>query len=73
MMRSGRIRRVLRTNSRIEMAPSPWRLGGRASNLPTCSCGRFNSAASSTVIMRSLEGIKEPKILSKVVLDQLKG
>jgi hypothetical protein len=53
MIRSGRMRRQLRTRSRIVIWPSPSRFGGRVSSRTTCGCCNCNSAASSQVTMRS--------------------
>ena len=57
MMRSGRMRRQLRTRSRIVIWPSPSRFGGRVSGRTVCGCCGCNSAASSQVMMRSSSSI----------------
>ena len=58
MIRSGRIRRALRTRSVAVMAPLPSMFGGRVSSRTTWSCCNCNSAASSIVTMRSVLGMK---------------
>ena len=68
IMRSGRIRRQFFTRSRIVTAPLPSMFGGRASRRTTCGCWRRSSAASSTVIMRSLCGMYPESRLRSVVL-----
>ena len=70
MMRSGRIRRALRTRSRVVMAPLPSIFGGRVSSRTTCSCCICNSAASSIVITRSSLGMKLESVFKSVVLPQ---
>jgi hypothetical protein len=55
-MRSGRMRRALRTRSRMVMAPRPSMLGGRASSGSRGLVVRRSSAASSMVTMRSSSG-----------------
>ncbi len=70
MIRSGRIRRQLRTSSRMLMAPWPSRLGGRVSSLTTCGCCSCSSAASSQVITRSVGSMKAVMVLSRVVLPE---
>src|SRR5712692_8851552 len=69
-MRSGRMRRQLRTRSRIEMAPLPSTFCGFDSRLITCTCLSRSSAASSHVTMRSLAGMKPDNTLSSVVLPE---
>ena len=68
MMRSGRIRRALRTRSRISIAPLPSTLGGRDSRRITCFCRSCSSAESSTVTILSSAGMKLDRMLSRVVL-----
>ena len=68
MMRSGRMRRALRTRSRIVTSPLLSMLGGRASNRITCCWRSWSSTASSMVTMRSLAGTKDDRTLSSVVL-----
>ena len=68
MMRSGRMRRELRTSSRIGIAPRPSMLGGRDSSVTTCSWRSWSSAASSMVTMRSSLGMNDESTLSVVVL-----
>ena len=67
-MRSGRIRRQLRTRSRMVTSPRPSMFGGRASSVSTCSWWSWSSLASSTVTMRSSEGMNEDSTLRVVVL-----
>ena len=67
-MRSGRIRRLLRTRSRCVTAPRPSMLGGRVSSRTTCGCCSCSSAESSIVTMRSCSGMKPESRLSSVVL-----
>ncbi len=57
MIRSGRMRRALRTRSRMVTSPSPSMLAGRVSMRTTCGCCNFNSAESSMVATRSFPGI----------------
>ena len=38
MIRSGRMRRALRTRSRVVTSPTPSALFGRVSSRPTCGC-----------------------------------
>ena len=68
MMRSGRMRRELRTRSRMVIRPLPSTLGGRDSSRMTWLCWSWSSAASSTVMMRSPSGIRPESALSRVVL-----
>ena len=68
MMRSGRMRRQLRTRSRWVTSPRPSMLGGRDSRRTTWSCLSCSSAASSTVTMRSSWGMNPDRQLSMVVL-----
>ena len=70
MIRSGRMRRELRTSSRMGMAPLPSMLGGRDSSVMTCSWRSWSSAASSMVTMRSSLGMKDERMLSIVVLPE---
>ena len=70
MMRSGRMRRQLRTRSRMVTWPSPSRLGGRVSRRTTCGCCSCNSAASSQVMMRSSSSMNWVRQLSSVVLPE---
>src|SRR3954447_13202828 len=48
-IRSGRMRRELRTRSRIVIAPLPSMFGGRDSSRTTCSCCSWRSTAASLV------------------------
>src|SRR5262245_30316875 len=68
MIRSGRIRRELRTSSRIRISPWPSMFGGRASSGITCCCWSWSSAASSIVTIRSTPGMKADIAFSVVVL-----
>ena len=68
MMRSGRMRRALRTSSRILISPLPSMFAGRDSSVITCSCWSCSSAASSIVTMRSSSGMNAETALSVVVL-----
>ena len=70
MMRSGRIRRALRTRSVAVIAPLPSMFGGRVSSRTTWSCCSCNSAASSIVTMRSVLEMKLDSVLSSVVLPE---
>src|SRR5262249_42648808 len=70
MIRSGRIRRQLRTRSRMVTWPSPSRFGGRVSRRTTCGCCSCSSAASSQVMTRSSWSMKRVSVLSKVVLPE---
>lgn len=67
MMRSGRIRRELRTRSRMVIWPLPSMLGGLDSRRMTCSCWSWSSAESSMVMMRSRGGIRPERALRRVV------
>ena len=67
MIRSGRIRRELRTRSRMVIEPLPSAFGGRVSSRTTCSWPRESSAASSTVTIRSRAGTNWDSALSRVV------
>ncbi|MBM2829156.1 MAG: hypothetical protein HW408_1688, partial [Actinobacteria bacterium] len=67
MIRSGRIRRALRTRSRCVTVPFPSMLEGRVSSRTVCSCCRISSAASSTVMIRSSSGIEADRMFRKVV------
>ncbi len=67
-IRSGRIRRVLRTRSRMVISPRPSMLGGRASRASTWSWLSWSSLASSTVTIRSSAGMNDDSTLSIVVL-----
>ena len=67
-MRSGRIRKALRTRSRIVTSPRPSMLGGRDSMRTTWGCCSRSSAASSMVMMRSSSGMKLDSTFSVVVL-----
>jgi hypothetical protein len=69
-MRSGRMRSVLRTSSRIGTSPRPSALAGRASRVTTWGCCSCSSAASSTVMMRSCSGMNRDSTLSRVVLPE---
>ena len=70
MMRSGRMRRALRTSSRMVISPRPSMFGGRASSVTTCSWRSCSSAASSMVTMRSSLGMNDESTLSRVVLPE---
>ena len=70
MMRSGRMRRALRTRSRWVTSPRPSRLGGRVSSRTTCGCCNCSSAASSTVTMRSPGSIRRDMAFISVVLPE---
>ena len=70
IIRSGRIRSVLRTSSRAVTSPLPSRLGGRVSSRTTCGCCSDSSAESSIVTMRSSSGTKLDRQLSIVVLPE---
>ena len=70
MMRSGRIRRALRRQSRWVTAPRPSTLAGRLSMRPTCSCCSCNSAVSSMVRMRSELSMNEDSAFSVVVFPE---
>src|SRR5581483_1782452 len=67
-IRSGRIRSVLRTRSRMRTSPLPSMLGGRASSASTWSWWSWSSLASSTVTMRSSWGMNDDSTLRAVVL-----
>ena len=69
-IRSGRIRKELRTKSRKVTSPLPSILAGRVSKRNTCGSWSCNSAESSRVMMRSLFGIKLDMAFSKVVLPE---
>ncbi len=68
MIRSGRMRRLLRTRSRIVTSPLPSTLAGRASSEITCGCWSWSSAASSIVTIRSRSRIAADSAFSSVVL-----
>ena len=70
MIRSGRIRKALRTRSVAVMAPLPSMLAGRVSSRTTWSCCNCNSAASSMVTMRSVLGMKLDSVFKSVVLPE---
>ena len=70
MIRSGRMRRALRTSSRIGIAPLPSMLGGRDSRVTTCSWRSWSSAASSIVTIRSSFGMNDERTLRVVVLPE---
>ena len=70
MMRSGRMRSVLMTRSRIVMRPCPSTFAGRASRRQRFSCESFSSAESSTVMMRSFSGMNCERMFSRVVLPE---
>ena len=67
-MRSGRMRRQFLTRSRMVTSPRPSMLGGRASSESTWSWWSWSSLASSTVTMRSSEGMNDDSTLRVVVL-----
>src|SRR5439155_17247215 len=56
-IRSGRMRKALRTSSRARTSPLPSMLAGRLSSRTTWRCCSRSSAASSMVTMRSCAGI----------------
>ena len=66
--RSGRMRRALRTRSRMVTWPLPSMFGGRASIASTCSWLSWSSLASSMVTMRSSVGMNDDSTFSVVVL-----
>ncbi len=68
MMRSGRIRSVRFTRSRIGTSPLPSALAGRLSRLMVWRCCSWSSAESSIVMMRSPSGMKADRTLRLVVL-----
>ena len=70
MIRSGRMRRALRTSSRIGIAPLPSMFGGRDSRVTTCSWRSWSSAASSIVTIRSSFGMNDDRTLRVVVLPE---
>ena len=70
MIRSGRMRRALRTRSVAVIAPLPSMFGGRVSSRTTWSCWSCNSAASSIVTMRSVFEMKLDSVFSSVVLPE---
>ena len=70
MIRSGRMRRELRTSSRIRTSPWPSMLGGRDSSGTTCSCWSWSSAASSIVTMRSSFGMNAETAFNVVVFPE---
>jgi len=70
MIRSGRMRRALRTRSRVVTAPLPSMFGGRVSSRTTWSCCSCSSAASSMVTTRSSWPMKLDNVFSSVVLPQ---
>ena len=59
MMRSGRMRRALRTRSRMATWPLPSMFGGRVSSRTTWSWWSWSSTASSMVTMRSSSGMND--------------
>ena len=67
-IRSGRIRRALRTRSRMRTSPRPSLLAGRDSSRTTWGCWSWSSAASSMVTMRSRSGMNDDSTLRVVVL-----
>ena len=70
MIRSGRMRRELRTRSRIGTSPSPPRFFGRASSRSTWRWLSRSSAASSIVTIRSSFGIAVESAFRSVVLPE---
>ena len=68
IMRSGRMRRALRTSSRSGTSPRPSTLGGRASSRTTCGPGRDSSATSSMVTIRSRAGMAATSTFSRVIV-----
>ncbi len=67
MMRSGRMRRELRTRSRMVIRPLPSTFAGRDSRRMTCACWSWSSAESSMVMIRSPSGIRPERALRSVV------
>ena len=67
-IRSGRMRRALRTRARMETAPAPSSEGGRLSRRTTWGSGIRSSAASSIVTRRSARGTKAVRAARVVVL-----
>src|SRR5919112_518784 len=67
-IRSGRIRRALRTRSRMVTSPRPSMLGGRYSSRSQCGWRSWISAASSMVTIRSSAGSQDERTLRVVVL-----
>src|SRR5262249_2210980 len=57
MIRSGRMRREVRTSARMRTPPRALMFGGRGAAVITCSCWSWSSAASSIVTMRSSFGM----------------
>src|SRR6478735_8173682 len=66
-MRSGRMRRELRTRSRMVTWPLPSTLAGRDSSRITWFCWSWSSAESSMVTMRSPSGMSPESALRSVV------
>lgn len=71
MIRSGRMRRLLRSRSRIDTTPVPSNPPGRLSRRTTCGWFSASSAVSSIVITRSLSGTKIASAFSSEVLPEL--
>src|SRR5713101_2948561 len=69
-MRSGRIRRLLRSSCRMVSSPLPSTLGGRCSRAMTCGWSICSSAASSIVITRWLCGMNRAMTLRDVVFPE---
>ena len=70
MIRSGRMRRLLRTRSRIDTSPSPSMFGGRDSSRRMWRWWSWSSAESSIVTIRSVSGIPSESTLSRVVFPE---
>lgn len=71
MMRSGRIRSVLRSRSRMVTTPVPSKPPGRLSSRTTCGWFSDSSAVSSMVTTRSFSGTWNASALSSEVLPEL--
>ena len=69
-MRSGRMRKALRSKSRMLTSPWPSALLGRAWRVIRLACCNCNSALSSMVTTRSPEGMRRDSMLSNVVLPE---
>ena len=67
-IRSGRIRRLFRTRSRMVTSPARSTFGGRVSMQSTWRWWSWSSLASSTVTMRSSFGMNDESTLRRVVL-----
>ncbi|MNR02168.1 hypothetical protein D3C85_1180100 [compost metagenome] len=71
MIRSGRMRRLLRSRSRMDTTPAPSKPPGRLSRRTTWLVPSESSAVSSMVMTRSLAGMKLASALSSEVLPEL--